>query len=227
MDTSSTLAERMHLSEVAKGMLGAGLVLLVSAVVLLVSAQGELRKRNIEVQRANSALLRIAEVNSLVIGVDYSARGYALTGQKLFLDHEHEKQLRLKQALGELVNLVDDDHKSAVKALSRLADRHAAVYSTFVGLGPGRTNEIAAIITNPVERQKRYDVLDALAKLHQAQLASLYNHQAAAEAQLRHTSILTFVIVAIALLGGTTNAMATVFRRRRSRSGDRAETRLP
>lgn len=207
-------------------MLGAGLVLLVSSAVLLASAQGELRKRNASVQRTNTALLQIAEINSLVIGVDYSARGYALTGQQLFLDHEREKQQRLKQVVGELSGLVDADQLPALKSLAGLIDKHAAVYSRFVALGPGRQKEIAAIITSPVERQKRYDVLTVLAKLHDAQLAALYAHQAAAEGQLRYTSILTFVIVVIAFLGGTTDVMVRIFRRRQRQRREIPETRL-
>lgn len=225
MNPSTKFAERGRLSEVGRAMLGAGLVLLVSSAVLLISAQGELRKRNAEVQRSNTALLQIEEINSLVIGVDYSARGYALTGQQLFLDHEHEKQLRLKQAVGELSGLVDPDQRSAVKTLSNLVGKHAAVYSSFVARGPGRQKEIAAIITSPVERQKRYDVLTALEKLHRAELAALYAHQAAAEGQLRYTSILTFVIVAIAFLSGTTDVMVQIFRRRQRRRGAFSETR--
>jgi CHASE3 domain sensor protein len=216
MKPSAEFVGRMHLSDVGQAMLGAGLVLLVSAAVLLFSAQGELRQRNAEVQRTNTALLQIAEINSLVIGVDYSARGYALTGQKLFLDHENAKQRRLKAAVRELAGMVDADRQAAVVDLSRLVDRHAAVYSRFVTMGPGRTKEIAAIITNPVERQKRYDVLNVLERLHNAELASLYAHQALAEEQLRFTSLLTFVIVAAAFLGGTTEVMAKITRRRRN-----------
>lgn len=217
MDPLAKSVERGPLSEVGRAMLGAGLVLLVSAAVLLISAQGELRKRNTEVQRTNTALLQIEEINSLVIGVDYSARGYALTGQRLFLDHEREKQLRLKQAVGELSAMVEADQRPAMKSLSNLVDKHAAVYSSFVALGPGRQKEIAAIITSPIERQKRYDVLTALTKVHGAELAALYAHQAAAEGQLRYTSVLTFVIVAVAFLSGTTDVMVRIFRRRQRR----------
>lgn len=217
MDPSAKTVERTPFAEAGRAMLGAALVLLVSSAVLLLSAQGELRKRNAEVQRANTALLQIEEINSLVIGVDYSARGYALAGQQLFLDHEYEKQLRLKQVVGELFVSVDADQRPAVKLLANLVDKHAAVYSHFVAQGPGRQKEIAAIITSPVERQKRYDVLTALGNLHKAELAALYAHQAAAEHQLRFTSILTFVIVAIALLGGTTDVMVRILRRRQRR----------
>lgn len=225
MNPSTEFAEHGRLSEVGRAMLGAGLVLLVSSAVLLVSAQGELRKRNAEVQRTNTALLKIEELNSLVIGVDYSARGYALTGQQLFLDHEHEKQVRLKQAVGELSGLVDADQRPAVKSLSNLVEKHAVVYSSFVALGPGRQKEIAAIITDPTERQKRYDVLAVLTKLHNTQLAALYAHQGAAEGQLRYTSILTFVIVAVAFLSGTSDVMVRVFRRRQRQRGAVSEIR--
>lgn len=212
--------------EVGKATLVAGLVLLVSTAMLLLTAQGELRRRNAEVARSHAALLQLAEINSLVIGVDYSARGYALTGQQLFLDHENAKQARLKQSVEELARLVEPDQLPVVRSLVKLAERQAAVYAGFVAKGPGRTKEIAEIITNPSERKKRYDVLDVLAKLHGTQEARLLSQQSAAEHQLRFTSMLTFVIVALAFLGGTLDVMARMFNRRRKRASGEVEPSL-
>jgi CHASE3 domain sensor protein len=193
----------------------AGLALLVATAVLLLSAERDLRKSNEAVQRTNNALLQLAEINSLVIGVDYSARGYALTGEKLFLDHENEKQHDLRVAISDLSRLAGPDLGGDIVRLSRLVDRHAAVYAQFVKRGPGRTAEMAALITNPTERQKRYDALNAIDQIHAELMSSLVAHQAHAETQQHYSLILTFVIVATAFLGGIMEvAVRTVFRRR-------------
>lgn len=196
-------------------MLMAGLVLLTSAAFLLYGAYGELKMRNVEVQRASTALLRIDEINSLVIGVDYSARGYALTGQRLFVDHENQKQARLKTAVGELAGIIEPDQRTGVAKLVELVGRHAEIYARFVAMGPGRSKEMAAIITDPVLRQKRYDVLNVLDRLHEAQLSALFAHQSAAENQLRYAALLTLGIVVLAFLGGIADLVVKVFGTRR------------
>lgn len=209
-------ALKSQLSEMGKAMLVAGLALLVATGVLLVSAERDLRKSNAAVQRTNSALLQLAEIKSLVIGVDYSARGYALTGEKLFLDHEYEKQRDLKLGLADLSRLADVRHARDIARLSHLIDRHAAVYAQFVKYGARDTKAMAALITNPAERRKRYDALSSVEMLHGALMGDLVAEQAQAEKQQHYTMILTFVIVATAFLGGVLEVvMKTVLRRRR------------
>lgn len=211
----SSPALKAQLSEIGKAVLVAGLALLVATAVLLISAERDLRNSNEDVQQTNAALLQLAEIESLVIGVDYSARGYALTGEQLFLDHEHEKQRDLKLGMAELARLADAKHADQIARLTRLIDRHAAVYAQFVKTGARDTKTMAALITNPVERQKRYAVLDELHTLHSGLMEDLVNHQVQAEKQQRYTLILTFVIVATAFLGGIMEMAAKmVFRRR-------------
>jgi CHASE3 domain sensor protein len=204
--------DRLNFSEVGQAMIVTGLVLLVSAAVLLLTTEAKLRQSNSDVQRTTSTLLQIQEIESLVIGVDYSARGYALTGQALFLDHEHEKQARLKQAVLELSALSPPSQRADVKKLGELAETHAAVYAALVSQGPNHVKEVAAAITDPGERKKRFAVIAALDSLRQEALHALAREQADAVRQLRHTSILTFIIVAIAFLGGTSDVMARIWR---------------
>ncbi|GAA0556058.1 CHASE3 domain-containing protein [Rhizomicrobium electricum] len=212
----SSSALKAQLSEMGKAMLVAGLALLVATAVLLVSAERDLRNSNEAVQRTNGALLQLAEIEFLVIGVDYSARGYALTGEQLFFDHENEKQRDLKLGLAELGRLVDAKHAGEVTRLERLIDRHAVVYAQFVKTGARDTEAMAALITNPMQRQKRYDVLNEVRALRIGLMDDLVSHQVQAEKQQRYTLILTFVIVATAFLGGIVEvAMKNVFRRRR------------
>ena len=209
--TSGSVLER-GFSEVGQAMLVTGLVLLVSAAVLLFAAEGKLRRSNGEVQRTTAALLQLDEIEALVIGVDYSARGFALTGQDLFRTHEHDKQIGLKQAVMQLYGLMAPSQHAAIENLGDLADKHAAVYAALVSKGPGQLKEVAAVITDPVERKKRYDVMAALSSLRQEELDALTVEQANTAYQLRYTSILTFLIVAVAFLGGTLDVMARIWR---------------
>jgi hypothetical protein len=104
--------------------------------------------------------------------------------------------------------------------LSRMAAVQAKIYSDFVARGPGRTKEIAAIITDPVQRQKRYDVLAVLQRLHDVEMLCLTEHQTMAQEQQRYASILTLVIVALAFLGGLLDLMARVYGSRTRRKSD-------
>jgi CHASE3 domain sensor protein len=206
-------------SEMGNAILVAGLSLVVAAAVLLVTAERDLRKAHAAVQQTNAALLQLADINSLVIGVDYSARGYALTGERLFRDHENEKQRDLKAGVEILASLTDSTRSAEIARLSRLIDRHAAVYAGIVAQGPGRAKEMAALITDPAERQKRYDALDAVKHLHGVLLADLNSHQVTAQKKQRYTLILTFVIVATAFLGAALDVIVKTVGRRRNRSG--------
>jgi CHASE3 domain sensor protein len=207
---------KAQLSEMGKAMVVAGLALLVATAVLLVSAERDLRNSNGVVQRTNNALLQLAEIKALVIGVDYSARGYALTGDKLFFTHEAEKQRDLKLGIGELTRLAAPKHGDDIAHLSRLVDRHAAVYAQFVKDGAGHTREMAELITDPDQRQKRYDAIGAVDALHADLMGDLIAEQIQAEKQQHYTMILTFVIVATAFLGGAIEVvLKTVLRRRR------------
>jgi CHASE3 domain. len=210
---------KAQLSEMGKAVLVAGLALLVATAVLLVSAERDLRHSNEAVQQTNAALLQLAEIESLVIGVDYSARGYALTGEQLFLDHEHEKQRDLKLGLAELGRLAGAKHADDIARLERLIDRHAVVYAEFVKTGARDTKSMAELITNPAHRQKRYAVLDELHTLHSGLMDDLVSHQVRAEKQQRYTLILTFVIVATAFLGGIMEMLAKMVLRRRKGLG--------
>ena len=209
---SPSVLDKLHFTEVGKAMLVTGLVMLVAAACLLFAAESRLRASNEAVQRTTSALLKIDEINDLVIGVDYSARGYALTGQMLFWEHEQQKQENLKHAVNDLLELVNPDQKAAVRALGRLSERHAAVYAALVAKGPNGLKDMAAAITDPDTRQKRYDVQVELSRLKTGELEALANQQADTESQLRRTSILTFIIVAIAFIGGMTDVMSRIWR---------------
>jgi len=217
MTASPSLAA--HVSEMGKAVLVAGLALLAACAVLLYTAERDLRQHNVAVQHNNAALLQLAQIEFLIIGVDYSARGYALTGEKLFFDHEFEKQRDLKLGLAELLHLADPELAHDIARLSRLVDRHAAVYAQFVKTGALKTREMAALITNPAERRKRYDALDAVTALRGKLMAELLHHQSLAERQQRYTALLMFMIVAIAFLGGLIEALVRRFGLGRKRLG--------
>lgn len=214
---SPSVLERVNFSEVGKAMLVTGLVLLVSAAALLFTTEEKLKHSNEEVQRATAALLRIDEINDLVIGVDYTARGYALSGLALFREHEQQKQARLDKVVDELAAYLSPSQRSKWSAFNSLVDKHADVYAALVAKGPNRVQEAAAVITDPVERKKRYDVLVAVQQLKAGELHALATYQRESEQQLRQTSLLTMAIVVLAFLGGMTDVMARIWRYRRRR----------
>lgn len=212
---ASITAIREQLSELGMAMLVAGMALLIAMAVLLLSEERDLRRSNAAVQRTNAALLQLADIKALVIGVDYSARGYALSGDELFARHEVEKQQSIKLGIGELTRLVRYEYASDIARMARILDRHADVYAQFVKLGPKRVAEMEVLITDPDVRQKRYDAIGAIDALHAELMGDLVAYQSQTEKRQRDTTILTFVILATAFLGGIVEVVLKFILRRR------------
>jgi CHASE3 domain sensor protein len=204
---------RSRLREVGLPMLLAAAVLLLSAMVLLGANISELRRTNTEVQRTNAALLDLAEINTLVMGIDMTVRGYALTDDPEFLVYETDNRARLHIAVDHFASLVKGEPEWAgrIAALRKLIAKHEALFLDLSALGPGHAREVGAAIADPVKRQARYDVQNTLTGMRTDELTQLSALQEKTEGQIRRTNYLAFGIFFLAFFAGLFGVVLTFY----------------
>lgn len=209
---------RGHLREMGTPTLFAAVVLLLSGMVLLGANVSELRESYAWVQRSNNTLLRIAEVDSKLVGVEMTVRGYALTDDPAFLGYQRHERTRVTVALNKLTALMAYQPAQAgrLAKLRALVEKRLALYAYLSGLGPGHAKEVAAAITDP---QKRNDMLGTrltLEALRDDELKVLAARQDASARQAAHTYKLAFVVVVLAFLFSALGFVFTLYGRRRT-----------
>ena len=211
--TIQDFVNRGLLREVGLPMLLAAAVLLFSAMVLFGDNISELRRTNTGVQRTNAALLDLAEINTLAMGIDMTVRGYALTDDPVFLVYETDNRTRLHIAVDHFASLVRDEPgwPSRIAALRKLIAKQEAVFLTLSALGPGHVREVGAAITDPVKRQARYDVQNTLTRMRMDEMTLLSSLQEKAEGQMRRTNYIAFGIVILAFSAGVLGFMLTFY----------------
>jgi len=208
--------ERAGVRDIGVPTLLAAVVLFVSAMAMLGANVSALRESYGRVQRSNSVLLDMAEINTLVMGIDMTVRGYALTDNPDFLVYEADNRNRLCIRIDHLASLVlDDPEQSArIAKLRALVARHEEVFSQLSSLGPGHAKEVAAVIVDPAKRKIRYAAQDTLTAMHDNEMKRLSAHQQAAERQVSHTFNLALGIVAFAFIAGAVGFALTLLGRR-------------
>ena len=183
-------------------MLLGAVVLLVSAMAMLSENVSQVRESYAWVQRSNAALLDLAEINTQVMGIDMTVRGYALTGNPAFLKYEADNRELLRRAIDDLASLTSHEpgHSVSIATLRVLVARHEAVFSRLSALGPGHLKDVAAAITDPAKREARYAVQRALTVLHADEVSLLTARRSAAERQASRTFEIAFGIVFLAFV---------------------------
>ena len=209
-----------YLRQIGTPMLLGAVVLLVSAMSMLGDNVSQVRTGYASVQRSNAALLDLAEINTQVMGIDMTVRGYALTGNPVFLRYEADNRKLLGSAIDDLGSLIADEpgHSVSMTTLRTLVARHEAVFSQLSDLGPGHANDVAAAITDPAKREARYAVQRALTALHTDELKLLDARRNATERQASRTFEIAFGIVFFAFVTSALGA-ALVLHKRTDKAG--------
>jgi len=208
--------ERAGLRDIGLPMLLAALVLFVSAMAMLGANVSALRESYGRVQRSNNVLLDMAEINTLVMGIDMCVRGYALTDNPDFLVYEADNRNRLGIAIDKLASLVADDPRqsASIAKLRALVAKQEELFSQLASLGPGHAKDVAAVIVDPEKRKIRYAAQDTLTAMHDGEMKRLSERQQAAERQVSHTFNLGLGVVAFAFAAGVIGFALTLFGRR-------------
>jgi len=207
---------RGHLREIGVPTVLAAIVVFVSAMATLGSNVSALRQSFGWVQRSNSILLEMAEINTLVMGIDMTVRGYALTDNPDFLVYEADNRDRLGIAIDDIAKLASDDPglSANIVKLRLLVARQEEIYTQLSSLGPGHAKEVATAIADPATRDRRYAVQRALTVMHDREIMRLSERQKLADRQVSHAIYLALGLIAFASVAGAVGLALTFFGRR-------------
>jgi len=207
---------RASLREVGLPMLLTAVVLFVAALAMLGANVSALRASYSNVQRSNSVLLELAEINTLVMGIDMTVRGYALTDNPNFLAYEADNRRRLGYSIENLASFASTEPGQSVRIaeLRKLVGKHEELFSQLSSLGPGHAKEVAAAIADPAKRKIRYAVQDMLRAIHNDEVKLLAERQQMAELQVSYTFDLAVGIIAFAFIAGIAGFALTLHSRR-------------
>jgi CHASE3 domain sensor protein len=208
--------ERAGLRELGLPMLIAAVVLFVAAMAMLGANVSALRENYSRVQQSNSVLLELAEINTLVMGIDMTVRGYALTDNPDFLVYEADNRRRLGYAIENLSSFesADQGQSARISRLRTLVAQQEELFSQLSGLGPGHAKEVATAIADPAKRKIRYAVQDTLTAIHNDEIKLLAARQQKAERQVSYTFNIAVSIIAFAFIAGTIGFALTLHNRR-------------
>lgn len=207
-----------------------GLPLLLAAIVLFLAAMlmmarnvALLGKSYADVERSNEALLAIAEINTQVVGIDLSVRGYALTGKSVFAGYFSNRVERMNAALDTLDTAFTGEPK-AIADVAELRKRVTAqeqLFSRLLQLGPGHAAEVADTISDPAKREKRYAVERQLMLLQSKQAGLLAQRRAAVVHQASRTYLIGTILGGFALIVGSFGFALAILHRRATTAAPR------
>jgi CHASE3 domain sensor protein len=208
--------DRAGLRELGLPMLITAVVLFVAAMAMLGANVSAVRESYSRVQRSNSVLLELAAINTLVMGIDMTVRGYALTDNPDFLVYEADNRRRLGYAIDNLASFASADpgQSARIARLRPLVAQHEALFAQLSSLGPGHAKEVATAIADPAKRKMRYAVQNALTAIHNDEVKLLATRQQTAERQVSYTFDLAVGIIAFAFMAGTVGFALTLHSRR-------------
>ena len=208
--------DRAGLRELGLPMLITAVVLFAAAMAMLGANVSAVRESYSRVQRSNSVLLELAAINTLVMGIDMTVRGYALTDNPDFLVYEADNRRRLGYAIDNLASFASADpgQSARIARLRPLVAQHEALFAQLSSLGPGHAKEVATAIADPAKRKMRYAVQNALTAIHNDEVKLLATRQQTAERQVSYTFDLAVGIIAFAFMAGTVGFALTLHSRR-------------
>ncbi len=198
------ILERGVLREIGYPALIVSLVMFVCAMALLGANVSEMQRSYARVQRANEALLQIAMVNADILRVEMVIRGYALSGDPIYLvwksmayDTIRGRMARFKTAF------TGDPVQSAhLKQLQVLLDRHHAYFDRLAKMVPTDRAAVVAEIVDYGKKVKRRDIEQLLVVMRNDEMKELAKRQQIAEAKASEAYHYAIGISGVALLLG-------------------------
>jgi CHASE3 domain sensor protein len=180
------------------------LVLFVSAMTLLGANVSEIRAGYGRVQQTNAALLEIAMVNSDILRVEMTVRGYALSGDGSYLGWLKESRDIVRGRIQSLEKMVsgDPEQRADIAILKKLIAEHGAYFD---GMAKRVTTEREKVIAEMVDyskKVKRRPIENMLLDMREDQMKLLAGEQREAERRVVNAYIYGIGISSLALLFG-------------------------
>ena len=210
---------RMELREFGVSALVAAVVLFVAAMAMLNQNVAQLRRSFTWVEQVYAVQKRFDAVNSRIVGVEMTVRGYALTGDPAFLLRHRKAHSNLVVLMRNLRDLAATE--TALQAdfaeLEKAVALHEALYDSLIGQGPQHQAVVAEAIANPAKRRFNERVVQALVRMEATEQRLWAERHAAAERDAQWTYAIALGIAGLAFLAGSLGFALTLFGRPRSR----------
>lgn len=213
------LLERGVLREIGYPALIVSLVLFVCAMALLGANVSELRRSYARVQRANEALVQIAMINTDILRAEMIIRGYALSGDPIYLRWKDMAYRSLHRRLT-AIHVLSAGDRVQMDNLDRLQTLIAEHHSYFNQLAGRVPTDRAAVVAEIVEygkKVKRAPIEALLRTMRADEMNALSLHQKTAERQVTNAYHYAIGISAVALVLGALGFALVINDRRRQR----------
>lgn len=215
------ILERGILREIGYPILVVSLVMFVCAMALLSTNLSELRHSYARAERSNTALVQIAMVNTDILRVEMIIRGYALSGDPIYLRWKDMAFVRLQRRVDAFPSLFSGEpvQLAHVKQLRSLLDEHCAVFDRLAAMVTIDKAAVTAEIVDYGKKVKRRPIEQLLTAMRDDELKDLAGRQRLAEQRVTDAYHYAVGISGIALLLGALGFALIIHDRRMGRRG--------
>lgn len=189
-----------RLRTVGTEILAMSAMLLAASILLLWVSYNHLQQSFETGRRTSATLLLLDRVESKLVGVEMTLRGYALTNDPSFKRWGDREWRDLETAMAELALAMNAEPEQAgrFEKMRALVQQRLDLYA-YLFL-PGHTDEVATAIRDPKTRDVMHHARQTLAGLRQAQVGLLEVRQRQTDLKVRQTLYLTTGIVILAFV---------------------------
>ncbi|MGB8601930.1 MAG: CHASE3 domain-containing protein [Rhizomicrobium sp.] len=176
------------------------IVMLIAGMILMGANISELRQLGQAGQRSNQALRYLADVDSNILSTELSLRGYALSGQQVFVQFYQEQATGLRAAIGQLNATLADCPQEAARLgqLNTFVSRRLVDFPALISLKAAHSEVVTHASIDLSLRAERIRVERIIGVIRDDEIKLSYDRQAAAERKIRQTYVLSSVIVILA-----------------------------
>ncbi len=174
------------LRETGLPMLVVSLVLFVSAMTLLGANVSELRQGYARVQHSNEALLELEAVNSDILRLEMTVRGYALSGDPNYLTWKQMGASVLQDRVAAFDSMFRDDatQMANLKTLKALLGEHRAFFDDLTRRARSDRGRVIADIVAYSKRVGRRGIENQLLAMRAYEMKALAQQQVLAETRV-------------------------------------------
>lgn len=192
------------LRELGVPALVASLVLFVSAMTLLGANVSELRASYARVQRANDVLIEIASINSDILRIEMTVRGYALSNdpQYLYWQQMATDGLDLRVARLEKMVADDPDERADIVTLKKLLRDHGSYFGSMIKMATADRARLVAEMVDYSKKVKRRPIENLLSDMRADETRVLALEEREAETRVVNAYRYAIGISMVALLLG-------------------------
>jgi CHASE3 domain sensor protein len=192
------------LKEIGLPALMVSLVLFVSAMALLGANVSEMRNSYSRVQRVNETLIQIAMVNADMLRAEMIVRGYALSGDPVYLVWKDEADGNLRKRLAALGKMFADEpaQRTDLSRLRVLLREHAGTLDNLVNMIPTDKVLVTAKIVEYGKAARRVPIEKLLLTMSARENRLLEKRQRSAEALVEEAYHSAVAISGVALILG-------------------------